>query len=182
MTLPMISVLTTIALISGGLLVLILLASIIGGLDLDTDIDADSDPGVGGVGLFKGGLTFLSVGSYATKVTLVASSNPVLSLIGGLATGAFAVYLLGLVLRWLLSQEENVNWSAEDAVSHSGDVYLRIPVRGEGIVRVALNGGVREFKARSEAEEAIPTGTQITVEGCTPEGVLLVRPRVANAV
>lgn len=176
----MITVLTYIALVSGGLLVLILLAGIIGGLDLDTDMDLESDPGSGGVGLVKAGLTFLSIGSYAMKLTLVASANPVLSLLSGLAAGAVAVYLLGMVLRLLLSQEENVNWSAEDAVSRSGDVYLRIPGTGEGIVRIPLSGGIREFKARSGSEEDIPTGTPVTVEGCTPEGILLVRPLVAT--
>ena len=178
----MIIVLTYIALISGGLLVLLLLAGIIGGIDLDADADMGGDPGVGGIGIFKGGLTFLSIGSYAMKLTLVASSNPFLSLVSGLAAGVVAVYLMSLVLRFLLSQEENVNWSPEDAVSRSGDVYLRIPREGEGIVRVTLTGGTREFKARSGTDESIPTGTRITVEGCTPEGVLLVRPLVARPV
>lgn len=180
MYLPMIAVLTTIALVSGGLLVLILLAGIVGGLDLDADVDFDGEPGAGGAGYLKGGLTFLSIGSYVMKLTLAASANPLLSLVSGVAAGVVAVYLLGLLLRWLLSQEENVNWSAEDAVSRSGDVYLRIPGGGEGIVRVPLSGGVREFKARSGSDLEIPTGTRITVDGCTPEGVLLVRPLVTN--
>lgn len=176
----MITLLTYISLIAGGLLVLLLLLGIVGGIDLDTDLDASDSPGMGDVGIVKGGLTFLSIGSLGTRLALVASSNPLLSIISGLAAGAIAVYLLHLTLRLLLSQEANVNWAAEDAVSRSGDVYLRIPVGGRGIVRVEINGGVREFQASSDSVHDIPTGSEVTVEGCSPDGVLLVRSVAAQ--
>ncbi|WP_116107769.1 hypothetical protein [Lewinella sp. IMCC34191] len=182
----MITLLTYLSLITGGLLVLLLIMGIIGGMDLDMDIDADTEgeasPGMGGVGIVKATLTFLSIGSWTMRIMLITSSNPLLSLLAGVAAGAVAVYLLSLVVSWLLGQEADVNWQAEDALRQKGTVYLRIPAGGEGIVRVEVKGGLRELKARSTQKAVIPTGTLITVEECTDDGVVLVRPvgHVAN--
>ena len=129
----MIIALTYLSLVCGGLLVLILLLGIIGGLDLDVDLDFDSDTDTesgGGVGIIKGGLAFLSIGSWTVKLLLVASTNPVVSIVAGVAAGAVAVYLMTLAVNWMLGQEENVNWTARDAVFQPGQVYLRIPSTG----------------------------------------------------
>ncbi|MBB4078576.1 hypothetical protein GGR28_001189 [Lewinella aquimaris] len=175
----MIIALTYISLISGGLLVLILLVGILGGLDFDVDFDLDSstqaDGGVG-VGIVKGGLTFLSVGSWVVKLLLLASANPVVAIVSGVGAGAVAVYLLSFLVNWLLSYEENVNWSPEDALMQSGQVYLRIPDAGEGIVTVNVKGGMRELRARSSTGTSIPTGVSVFVDDFTSEGILLVSP------
>ncbi|PPK85726.1 hypothetical protein CLV84_2630 [Neolewinella xylanilytica] len=174
----MVIVLTYISLIAGGLLIVLLLAGIFGGMDFDVDADVDGEAavGMGGVGIIKGALTFLSVGSWAARLLLITSSNPFLSLLAGLAAGAVAVYLLSLVVSFLLNQEADVNWQAEDTLQEVGQVYLRIPAQGEGIVRVAAKGGIREMKARSRHGLDLPTGTMIIVEECTPEGMLVVSP------
>ncbi len=174
----MITLLTYLSLITGGLLVLLLLVGIVGGIDLDvdSDLDTESSPGLGGVGIVKGALTFLSIGSWTMKLMLVTSSNPVVSLVLGIAAGSISVYLLSLVVSWLLQQEADVNWQAQDALRQSGKVYLRIPEGGEGIVQVEVKGGLREMKARSLQGNDIPTGAKIMVEDCTSEGVLIVRP------
>ena len=175
----MIITLTYISLICGGLLVLLLLLGIIGGLDLDIDLDADTSSAGGGVdvGLVKGGLTFLSIGSWTAKLILLSTANPVTAIVSGVAAGAVAVYLMKKVVRLLLRQEENVNWMAEDAILQPGRVYLRIPATGEGIVRVSVKGGMREFKARSAEGTELPTGTPILVDDLGTDGALLVSPR-----
>jgi hypothetical protein len=174
----MIVVLTYISLICGGLLVLILLMGIVGGLDLDFDLDFDSgadqtDVGIG-VGVVKGGLIFLSIGSWVVKLLLLASANPVLAIVSGAAAGAVSVYLMSYILSWMLGYEENVNWKPEDALMQSGRVYLRIPAGGEGIVNINVKGGMRELKARSTDGGDIPTGTPVFVDDLTSEGVVLV--------
>ncbi len=176
----MIVTLTYISLICGGLLVLLLLLGIIGGLDLDIDLDADTSVDGGGgvdVGLVKGGLTFLSIGSWTTKLILLSTANPVAAIVSGVAAGAVAVYLMKWVVRLLLRQEENVNWTASDALLQPGRVYLRIPATGEGIVHVNVKGGMREFKARSMGGNELPTGTQILVDDMGTDGALLVSSR-----
>jgi hypothetical protein len=177
----MLDLLTYISLIAGGLLILILLLGIVGGLDFDLDVDggadagADSDPGTGGVGLIKGGLTFLSIGAWVLKIMLVSSSNPVVAVVVGVAAGAIAVYLMSFVIRWMMRYEANVNYKTEDALFREGKVYLRIPPRGQGIVRVKVKGGVREFKARSSQGHELPTGTDIIVDELGSDGTVLVR-------
>ena len=174
----MIAVLTYISLICGGLLVLLLLLGIIGGLDLDVDLDVESDASADpGVGLVKGGLTFLSIGSFTAKLILLSSADPVAAIVAGLAAGAVAVYLLRTVFKLLLRQEENVNFSPQDALFQPGKVYLRIPASGEGLVQVKVKGGMREFKARSTDEQDLPTGSPIQVDDLGPDGSVLVSLR-----
>jgi membrane protein implicated in regulation of membrane protease activity len=175
----MLEALTYVSLISGGLLVLILLASIIGGLDWDFELDGAGDDGGGGY--LKPALTFISIGSWVVKIVLTTSANPFLAFVAGGLAGGLAAFLLIRFLRFLLAQQSEVNWSAEDALFASGTVYLRIPEAGTGIVRIKLRGGEREFKARSVGKEEIPTGTDITVEGLE-EDLLIVRPALADII
>ena len=160
----MIVALTYISLIAGGLLVLLLLLSIIGGLDLDIGFDAPVDADAGGLGVIKGGLTFLSIGSWVVKLVLVSSSNPTLAFTAGIIAGLVAVLLMAAVLRFLLKQQEETNWSPSEALFQTGKVYLRIPAEGTGIVHVNINGAKRELRARSKNHSLIPTGTVVIVE------------------
>ena len=142
--------------------------------DLDVDSEVETDAGVS-MGLVKGGLTFLSVGSWVIRILLLSSANPVVAIVSGAAAGAVAVWIMSKMLQFMLRQEENVNWSVEDTLLRPGQVYLRIPAAGEGIVKVNVKGGMRELKARSADGNDLPTATPIIVDNLTPEGVLLVR-------
>lgn len=168
----MIAVLTYVALISGGLLVLILLLGILGGLDLDIDLDADID---GGFGYVKGVLTFVSIGSWVVRLALLSALSPWVAILVGVGAGAVGVLIIGYVFRILLDQQEEVNWSPEEALRQSGKVYLRIPAGGEGIVQVSVRGTKRELKARSHATEDIPTGASVLVEEINEAGLAFVR-------
>ena len=161
----MLTVLLYTSLISGGILVLLLSLSFISGLDLDLDIDiGDSDIDAGGMGILKGVLTFFSIGSYVVRAVLMTDSNPVLAFSVGAVAGAIAVFLLSMMLKWLLKQQSNVNWSLDDSLYQKGKVYLKIPKSGTGIIQVNINGANREIKAKSVDNKEIPTGTQVLVE------------------
>ncbi len=173
----MIVILTYISLVCGGLLVLLLLLGMLGGLDLDVDVDFDGDAGAetgGGVGIVKAGLTFFSVAAWTTKMLLTTSTVPVVAVLSGVAAGVVAVYLLTRAVNWMLGQEENVNWTSRDALYQPGQVYLRIPAAGEGIVKVNVKGGMRELKARSTDGKDLPTGTPIVVDDLSADNVVLV--------
>jgi hypothetical protein len=177
----MLEILTYISLIAGGLLILLLLLGIIGGVDLDLDADAgadagaDSDPGTGGIGLIKGGLTFFAIGAWVLRLMLLTSANPVMATVVGVAAGAVAVYVMSFVVRYMMRFEARVNYKTEDALFREGKVYLRIPPAGEGIVRIKLANGVREFKARSSLQTELPTGADVIVEDVQSDGSVLVR-------
>ncbi len=156
----MLTILLYISLISGGILVLMLLLTLFSGLDLDFDIgDADD-----GGSIIKSTLTFFSVGAYIVRGFLMADNNPLVALAAGVISGIVAVIILTMVLKWILSKQENVNWSLEDSLFEKGKVYLKIPKVGSGIIQVNINGVIREIKAKSNDKKEIPTGTVIQVE------------------
>ena len=162
----MIDILTYLSLITGGILILLLVLSLIGGLDLDFDLggtDVETDGG-GGLGVVKSLLTFLSIGSWVVKLILVTNDNPAMAFSIGIISGLVAVGFLSLLFKVLLRQESNVNWKPLDAMYQKGDVYLKIPKGGEGIVKVEIKGVYRELKAKSKGGKEIETGKKIIIE------------------
>jgi membrane protein implicated in regulation of membrane protease activity len=155
--------------ISGGILVAMLLLSLVSGLDLDIDFGDGDDGG----GIIKPTLVFFSVGAYIVRGFLMAESNPMLALAAGIISGGIAVFILSLVLKWILSQQENVNWSKSDALYKKGKTYLKIPAEGYGLIQVEINGVIREFKAKTNDASDIPTGTEIQVEKIDGEEVIV---------
>lgn len=163
----MIELLTWISLISGGMLIILLLLSLLGGLDLDFDVDADveTDTDTGNIGIVKGLLTFVSIGSWVVKLVLAVDQNPIVAFSGGIVAGLVAVFLLNAVLHFFLSNQANVNWSHSEALFQEGKVYLKVPaIEGEGIVQVKIKGALRELKAKTNEESDIPTGSLVIVE------------------
>jgi membrane protein implicated in regulation of membrane protease activity len=166
----MLTILLYISLISGGILVLLLTLSFISGLDLDLGLDfGDSDIDAGGMGILKGALTFFSIGSYVVRSILITDSNPIIAFTVGAVAGGIAVFLLSMMLKWLLRQQSNVNWSFEDSIYQKGKVYLKIPAGGTGIIQVNVNGALRELKAKSVDDKEIPTGATVQVESIEGE-------------
>lgn len=175
----MITILTWVSIITGGLLVVIMLLSLIGGIDFDMDIDVevgstDTDVDSGGLGILKGVLTFVSVGSWVMKILLVGNKHPGIAIGVGIFAGVLAFMLLNYLLKLLLRNQENVNWSVNDALFQKGEVYLRIPEGSEsGIVQINVKGAMREMKAKSKDGEEIPTGSPIMVVDLEDEYALV---------
>ncbi len=166
----MIEILNYVAFFTGGLLIVLLLLSLIGGLDLDLDFEVDA----GGLGIVKTVLTFVSIGTWTTKAFLATQESPTVAILVGAAAGAVAVFIVSRILRFLLSQQSNVNWTPTDALAEQGKVYVPIPASGEGVVTVRIRGTQRELKARSAAGTKLSTGTVVVVED-VEDGVLIVR-------
>ncbi|WP_235296158.1 hypothetical protein [Portibacter marinus] len=150
-----------ISIISGGLLFILLLLSILGGMDLDLDLGVDTEVDAGGLGIVKSGLTFIAIGSYTAKLLLGASTNPILTILLSLISGVAAVFILSYFLRLLLSLQSNVNWDYHQAEGKNAEVYLRIPEEGTGLIKVNINGVNRELKAK--ASEEIATGSEVLI-------------------
>ena len=165
----MLTTLFYISMISGGLLVIMLLLSLVSGLDLDIDFGDGDDGG----GILKPTLVFFSIGAYIVRGFLMAESNPVLALAAGLISGGIAVFIMSIILKWILRQQENVNWSKADALYKKGNTYLKIPVDGSGLIQIDINGVTREFKAKTNDKSDIPTGTEIQVEKIDGEEVIV---------
>ncbi len=168
----MITLLTWVSIFAGGLLVLLFLLSLVGGFDIDTDIGStEVDADGGGLGLIKGFLTIVSVGSWVMKIMVGSEQNPAVAAGVGVVAGLIAFFLLSQLFKMLLRNEENVNWSMDDTLFANGEVYLRIPAEGSGIVNINVKGVKRELKAKSNNQVEIKTGTPITVVGVEGEFV-----------
>ena len=170
--------LTYTSLIAGGILILLMVLSLLGGLDLDFDLDTgDADietgDGGGGLGILKGGLTFISVTSWVIKLVLATNQSPWIAIAIGAISGAAALWLLSYLFKLLLSNEENVNWEMTDAVYKEGKVYLRIPTEGEGIVQIKIKGATRELKAKTRGDKEIKTGETVLVTDVENEFVIV---------
>jgi len=175
-----ISILTWVSILSGGILIFLLLFSIVGGMDLEIDadlgsveVDTESGTNGGGIGVIKGALTFISVSTWMIKVSLATSREPWVAIGIGIFAGIIAFMALNYLFRLLLRNEENVNWSIEDARNQKGEVYLKIPAEGEGIVHVEIKGAHRELKARSAYKKEIKTGDKIRVVDVEGDYVLV---------
>ena len=168
----MISVLTYVSMIAGAILIILLILSLVGGMDLDIDI-ADGDTDSGGLGILKGGLTFISVSSWVARIVIHSSENPVIAAVVGISSGVVAVIALSYFLRLLLRAESEVNWSPEQALYNTGKVYLKIPAgKGYGLVHTIINGTSRELKAKTRETE-IPTGASVYISD-VEDGILIV--------
>ena len=160
----MITILTWIAIFAGGLLIIMMLLSLLGGLDLDVDIGStEIDGDAGGIGLIKGILTFTSVASWTMKVLLVSNQNPYMAGLIGIILGAIALTLMSFLFKQMLKNDENVNWETSDALFSKGEVYLRIPAGGTGLVNVNVKGTKRELKAKSNSLSEISTGSKVVI-------------------
>lgn len=157
-----VEILTWVSIFSGGMLILLLLLSIFLGADSDTDI-ADGDLDSGGIGILKGGLTFIAVSSWVVKLIISGGSSIYMAILGGLLTGIAAVAALSYVFKLLLRNQENVNWSQDEAIGKSGKVYLKVTPDGHGLIKVKINGVYRELKAITQDNNEIPTGEEIYV-------------------
>lgn len=147
---------------------LLMLLSLIGGMDLDVDVDLDggeTDSTAGGLGVVKGALTFIAVSTWVMRMMMATTEgNLGMALVVALISGAFAFWLLNKLFVLLLSNQENVNFKINDAMHASGEVYLSVPASGgSGIINVEVKGAIRELKAKSAASVEIPTGTPITI-------------------
>lgn len=165
----MITILTYVSLITGGLLILLLLISVFSGLDLDFDIGGDTsvDTDAGGLGVFKSLLTFVSVCSWVIKIALTANQSPLVGIGIGIIVGGLSLWLLNALFKLLIRNEENVNWSPEDAIFKEAKVYLKIPKNGSGIIHLNINGAVRELKAKTTDKKDIATGDMVYVKDYT---------------
>lgn len=164
----MLDILFWISIFSGGLLLLMLLLSLIGGLDFDFDIGGDADVDLdnsAGLGILKGGLTFISIGSWVFRIFLIYNQAKSISLIAGISAGVISVYFLSKLFRILLNQQEDNSWSIDDTLNLEGKVYLKIPgeQKGNGIVQVLLNGTMKELKASTMLKNDIPTGSDVLI-------------------
>ncbi|MBE6531189.1 MAG: hypothetical protein E7679_03735 [Ruminococcaceae bacterium] len=93
--------------------------------------------------------------------------------------GSIMMIVLALLFRAVMNLRSDGNTDNRNAIGCSGKVYLTIPPSrtGEGKVSVMLQGSYVERDAVTDADEAIPTGSEIVVVGISGQTDLVVRKK-----
>jgi len=161
--------------IVGGVVILFQLILMIVGLDHHgADVHVDSDAG------FQA-LTIQGVSSFFAMFGIVgytlyhgALLGAVTSMVSGIATGVFSMWLIQKIFRSLLKLQSSGTVSLFAAVGSEGSVYLTVGKDG-GRVQINFANRLREFEAISADGSTIPTGTPIRVQSVTAN-TLIVAP------
>ncbi len=135
------------ALIGGGLLVLQLLLTLLGG---DSDVDGEADVGADGAGLsFRTAVAFLTFFGLGGMIGLNAGLSPAFSLALACLAGAVAFWLVGLAMYQVSRLRSEGNVDINNAVGVEAKVYLKIPAErgGEGRVTVPIQGRTMQYRA-----------------------------------
>jgi len=147
-------------------------------LDFDTGLDADSDFGLWSVlsiTAFTMGTGWMGL---IAQVDWGLSSGTAafLAVAFGVAMMLFAASMLFAMQRLAYEPKTDLN----DAVGRTGTVYMSIPDRGAGKVRVDVQGQTRILDARSEGG-ALEAFSDIKVLRVRDDGVLVVGPLRAGS-
>ena len=114
----MLDILFWISIFSGGLLIVLLGFSLIGGSDVEVELGGDSDVDAGGLGIVKSGLFFFALCSWVFRLLLLYKQPTYISLTGGILVGLIGVYLLSKLFKFLLTQVQDNTWEFEQAINY----------------------------------------------------------------
>lgn len=153
--------------------------------DMDMDTNGDgildgsaSDGGDAGLSLFtiRGFVAFFSVFGWCGLAALRGGVPTVWAVVFSFVLGALAMLVMAMFFKLAMKLQSDGTMKFANAIGVSGSVYLVIPpIRSNmGKVNVVVQGQWREFDAVTDDEEAIATGSQITVVGVSGKNVLIV--------
>lgn len=162
----------------GGLLVLQILATLIGGhADVDGDLDAHGGPGEGYLSFrtVVALVTFFGIGGSAA---LSSGLSPWTALGVAVASGSLAFWLVGLAMLQISRLRSSGNVDIQNAVGSEARVYLAVPATraGTGAVTVPIQGRTMQYKAVTRGAAlatgqlckvvAVHAGDTLEVEAC----------------
>ena len=163
---------------AGGLLVILLLVSILGGMDIGGDVDVDghgdADISDGSLGIVKTLLTFISVGAFTARAIFLNTSwSWAIVIFTSIIAGGAAVFLLTLFFRWLLKNQEEGNWHLWQAEGKVGSVYVPIPADGKGRIVVQIDQSKREIAAKSQDGQIMGTRDKVLIVEAKDDHVIV---------
>jgi membrane protein implicated in regulation of membrane protease activity len=100
--------------------------------------------------------------------------HTLLGFAGALAAGFFIVWVMGVIFAALGRLQSDGTMQIKNAIGQNGSVYLTIPPKGSGQVRVAVDGSLKILNAVSKDGKKIATGENIRVVDITGGDTLIV--------
>lgn len=156
------------------------------GLDYEAEHDFEHDHGDHEAGLriftVRGMVAFLSVGGWLGVVLLGTGLHVAVSCLIAFLGGVLSLLMVAAFLKWSLGLQESGNLSYQNAIGHSGQVYLTIPASQSGRGKVTLTVQERyiEVDAVTDSAESIPVGRPVEVVALADDQTLLVAPVAAG--
>ncbi len=120
---------------------------------------------------------FMMFGLVGLALARTTRSPPIVSLAGALAAGAFTVFVIGRIFSGMRKLQDDGTLNPANAVGQDGTVYLTVKPRTGGQVTIPIQGRLQVFNAATEEEEAIQSGTPVTVVKVISGNVLVIRRR-----
>ena len=168
-----------------------------GGIDIgDGSIDAD-DVGIdahaetsphdanyfGKAGILKiftvrGIVAFFALGGWAGLAALSAGLHPLWAIQISLFVGVCALLLAAIVIRLALRMQTSGNIDINNAISHTAEVYIRIPPSRteKGKVTMLLQERFVELDAVTDSDVELMPNTKVDVVALADENCLVVSP------
>ncbi|MBQ3527488.1 MAG: NfeD family protein [Clostridia bacterium] len=141
--------------------------------------DGDVDPaGLDALRIFtvRGIIAFLVVFGWVGFVMTEAGVKLFISIPVAFVCGFAMMLLLAFLMNAVMKLRNEGNLDNRNALGVAGKVYLTIPAKrqGEGKVNIMLQGSYVERDAVTDADEDIPTGSEVVVTGISGQTTLVV--------
>jgi membrane protein implicated in regulation of membrane protease activity len=168
------------ALVSSILFLVVLVGTIVGGVDADMDaVDADieADTGIGFQFLtFKNLVGFFTVFSWAGIACINAGYSNTITIIVSLVCGLAMMFLMAWAFLFMAKQAESGTLQVNNAIGKIGEVYMTVEKnRGAyGKVHIKVQGSLRELDAITDEEEDLTQGNVVKVLEVVSGELLLV--------
>jgi hypothetical protein len=121
-------------------------------------------------------LAFFTLFSWAGALYLSQGKTAPVSLTYAFAWGIAGFFVVALLMHFLSRLTETGNMKIESCLGASGTVYLDIPEKGQGEVRLLCGGVMTVLRARSAAGIALKAGRSVRVARVVGPNTIEVEP------
>ena len=121
-------------------------------------------------------LAFGTLFSWAGTLYLMQGTHFLLAVLYSIAWGLVGMFAVAYLVYRLVRLEETEREDLWSTIGEEGVVYMNIPERGVGKVRVMLRGAVSFVNAQSSSGQALEAGTKVIVIGVMDENTVKVEP------
>ena len=148
--------------------------------DFDGDLDADAGDLDGGAGwqffTYKNVLGFFTLFGWTGLGFLQMGLGLMIAVFFSVIAGLIMMTIMAALFYYISKLHQSGTMVMENAVGHTGEVYLRIPPNreGHGKVQVEIQGTLREMDAITDDEKELPTGSIAQVLEIVNNQILLV--------
>lgn len=170
-----------IAIPSTVLLLIQIVMTLMGGEADDVDGDFDGDLDVdGGAGWqffsYKNILGFFTLFAWTGLGFLQMGLGVLIAVFFSFVAGISMMVIMAALFYYISKLHQSGTMVIENAIGHTGEVYLRIPPsrEGHGKVQVEIQGSLREMDAMTDDEKELPTGSIAQVLEIVNNQILLV--------